>query len=137
MRLINSDTPCSASRVKLTGNRVLTGQRMRPPALADILEGEFRPGFFIGVCTVVLKLFNAVQYGVRPDDGLIDYEQVERLAVGHLAVVDHVDAALHGVTCQSGSLSGVLIGRYLGYLQPLPLEMREVRALVGQTSLYE
>lgn len=30
------------------------------PALADILEGHFRPGFFTGVCTVVMKLFSAV-----------------------------------------------------------------------------
>jgi len=28
--------------------------------LADILEGQFRPGFFTGVCTVVLKLFHCV-----------------------------------------------------------------------------
>ena len=31
------------------------------PAQADILEGEFRPGFFRGVATVVMKLFAIVQ----------------------------------------------------------------------------
>ena len=45
-----------------------------PDHLAGILEGEFRPGFFKGVCTVVLKLFNCV----RPDVaffGRKDYQQ--------------------------------------------------------------
>ena len=32
-----------------------------PPELADILEGHFRPGFFVGVCTVVMKLLACVQ----------------------------------------------------------------------------
>ena len=36
--------------------------KVHPPAnLADTLEGQFRPGFFVGVCTVVLKLLNVVQ----------------------------------------------------------------------------
>ena len=50
--------------------------RVRPPdGLGNTLEGEFRPGFFEGVCTVVSKLFSCV--GPRAAVfGKKDYQQL-------------------------------------------------------------
>ena len=49
------------------------------PALADLLEGQFRPGFFTGVCTVVMKLFMAVFAGKAEGVAVFgkkDYQQL-------------------------------------------------------------
>jgi pantoate--beta-alanine ligase len=68
---------------------------VRPPAqLTDILEGQVRPGFFTGVCTIVLKLFNMAQ----PDAAVFgkkDYQQllVVRSMVRQLALPIQMVAA--------------------------------------------
>lgn len=50
--------------------------RIQPPDdLGGILEGEFRPGFFNGVCTIVMKLMSCVQPSVSIF-GKKDYQQL-------------------------------------------------------------
>jgi len=87
--------------------------RVQPdPALADILEGHFRPGFFGGVCTVVLKLFNCMQPQVAVF-GQKDYQQlmVIRRMVRQFALPIEIVA---GATCRAED--GLALSSRNGYL---------------------
>ena len=51
------------------------------PLLADILEGHFRPGFFTGVCTVVMKLLCAVFAGKASGSAVFGQKDYQQLMV--------------------------------------------------------
>ncbi len=73
---------CGVEAVFAPGERELYPEpqtcSVEPPAFANQLEGEFRPGFFRGVATVVLKLFNIVQPQTAVF-GKKDYQQLRIL----------------------------------------------------------
>ncbi|MCS4511065.1 pantoate--beta-alanine ligase [Xylophilus ampelinus] len=82
------------------------------PAVADILEGLFRPGFFTGVCTVVAKLFHCVQ----PRAALFgrkDYQQV--MVVRHM--VRQLAMPVEVVACDTvRAADGLALSSRNGYL---------------------
>jgi pantoate--beta-alanine ligase len=82
------------------------------PALADLLEGHFRPGFFTGVCTVVMKLLQCVQPQVAMF-GKKDYQQlmVIRRMVEQFALPVEIVA---GETSRAGD--GLALSSRNGYL---------------------
>ena len=89
--------------------------KVHPPTeLADILEGHFRPGFFIGVCTVVLKLLSCTQARTALF-GKKDYQQlmVIRNMVKQFAMPINI---VGGETQRSED--GLALSSRNGYLSP-------------------
>ena len=98
------------------------------PLLADVLEGHFRPGFFVGVSTVVMKLFACVlgATGGTAVFGKKDYQQlmVIRHMVRQFALPIDVVA---GETCRAAD--GLALSSRNGYLG---LEERQEAVALSQ-----
>ena len=103
--------------------------RVHPdPQLADMLEGHFRPGFFVGVSTVVMKLFACVlgATGGTAVFGKKDYQQlmVIRHMVRQFALPIDIVA---GETCRAAD--GLALSSRNGYLG---LEERQEAVALSQ-----
>jgi pantoate--beta-alanine ligase len=82
---------CEEEHVDLVfvpGTREMYAQRQQimvdPGPAGEILEGEFRPGFFRGVLTVVLKLFGLI----RPDIAVFGQKDAQQLVLVRAMVAD-------------------------------------------------
>ena len=99
------------------------------PALGDILEGHFRPGFFTGVCTVVMKLFACVQPAVAVF-GKKDYQQL--MVIQRMVTQFALPILIQGVdTSRSGA--GLALSSRNGYLSAA--EREEALALSQELQL--
>ena len=113
---------------------------VEPPAIQNILDGEFRPGHFRGVATVVLKLFNCVQpqaavFGKKDYQQLMVIRNMTRQLALPIAIVG-------GDTVRAED--GLALSSRNGYLSPaeraeaprLYRLLKEIRAaiLAGETN---
>lgn len=108
---------------------------VQPPPVAAELEGKFRPGFFNGVTTVVLKLFNCVQPAVAVF-GKKDYQQL-LVVRGMVRQFDLPIEIVAGETTREAD--GLAMSSRNGYLSPteraeaprLQRTLREVAARIA------
>lgn len=93
--------------------------KVHPPGeLADILEGHFRPGFFIGVCTVVLKLLACTQARTALF-GKKDYQQL--MVIRNMVKQFAMPVNIIGGETQRGE-DGLALSSRNGYLSPAERE---------------
>lgn len=93
--------------------------KVHPPTeLADILEGHFRPGFFIGVCTVVLKLLACTQARTALF-GKKDYQQL--MVIRNMVKQFALPVEIIGGETQRNE-AGLALSSRNGYLSPAQRE---------------
>ena len=96
------------------------GFKVHPPAaLADMLEGHFRPGFFTGVSTVVMKLFQIVfgqcKAGGHAVFGKKDYQQL--MVIRQMVRQFALPVTIHGGEIVRTD-DGLALSSRNGYLTP-------------------
>ncbi|NIC40075.1 pantoate--beta-alanine ligase, partial [Aquabacterium sp. A08] len=90
-----------------------------PAALGDLLEGHFRPGFFTGVSTVVMKLFQIV-FGQSKGQGHAvfgkkDYQQL--MVIRQMVRQFALPVTVHGGEIERAA-DGLALSSRNGYLSP-------------------